>query len=183
MERLGGPKTLAAERFQPELRPQFLDPVFDVGAAVVTAPHGERVVGGWQVGRQRLEPVAGNLQQRFAASRGTLGDPLAHENQAPAGPFAMDLLDLDAGHLGRPPMRVVMAAERLDWPGEPRHEDELHSQRLGRLLHVLIAKVGIAADQPPAHLRGESAHGSAQELRRAVGVCRIAAAQGVAGDP
>ena len=140
MERLGRPKTVAAKSFQPELRPQFLDPAFPIGAPVVTPLHRERLAGGWQVGHQLLEPVAGNFQQRFAASRGTLGDPLANQNQALAGPFALDLLNPDACDFGRLPALSVMTAELLDKLGEPRHEDELFPERLGCLLPLSSPK-------------------------------------------
>ncbi len=61
--RFGRPERTAAQALQAELGAEFLDSVFDIGAAVVAAPHVEGTDAGRQIGPQRLELVAGHLEQ------------------------------------------------------------------------------------------------------------------------
>ena len=49
MRRLSAPEVVHAEQFDPELIPQFLDPVFQVRPAIIAPPHRHGVHPGRQV--------------------------------------------------------------------------------------------------------------------------------------
>ena len=71
--RLGRPERPAAQSLQTELRAQFFNTIFDIGAPVIAAPDFERVHARWQIGPQSLEPVARHIEELFPAGLRTLG--------------------------------------------------------------------------------------------------------------
>lgn len=95
--RFGGPERAAAQALQAKLGAEFLDPVFDVGPAVVTTPHFEGTDAGRQVGPQRLELVAGHLEQLLPASVWSFEDALTQNHQP--GAVVGNVLHLDVRQL------------------------------------------------------------------------------------
>jgi hypothetical protein len=103
--RLGRPERAAAQALQAKLGAEFLDPVLDVGAAVVTAPHLKGADARRQVGPQGLKLVPGHLEELFPAGVGPFGDTLAQDHKP--GAVVGDVLHLDSRHPGRGPGGVI----------------------------------------------------------------------------
>ena len=107
----------------------------------------KRVHAAGQIGDQRLKAIARNLQQRLAASLGTLLDPLANHNQSPARLLQFHFLHFQPGDFGSLPMRLIMPAEALYLLRQARHKNEFQTQCLGHVLHAGLAKTRVAAHQ------------------------------------
>ena len=79
------PEVFHAQPFDPKLSAQFLDPVFQVGPAVVAAPYCQCVDARRQVRYQRLKTVALQFQQCLAARLRTVWWDRAATPRATAG--------------------------------------------------------------------------------------------------
>src|ERR1039458_6452020 len=162
---LGRPKRPAAQTLQAELGPEFLDPIFDVGAAVVAAPDFEGTDAGWQIGAQRLELVAGHVEQLFPAGVRPLDDPLAQDDEP--NTVVDHVLHVDPWYLGRSPRRVIVPAERAHRRAQRRGHDILQAAGLQLGNHPVRAKTAIGADQGDAHGGGQAGQRVAEERSRA----------------
>lgn len=125
---LGRPERAAAQALQAKLGAEFLDPVFDVGAAVVTAPHPESAHARRQIDPQRLEPVAGQLEQLLSPGVGSFDDALPQDRKADA--VVRDLLHLDPRNRGRRPRGVIIPPERAHRRAQCRRQDTHFNPRV-----------------------------------------------------
>ena len=93
--RFGRPERTATLALQAKLGAELLDPVIDIGAAVVAARHVERADTRRQIGPQRLKLVAGHLEELLPAGVGAFDDALTQDDQPDA--VLDDVLHRDAG--------------------------------------------------------------------------------------
>src|SRR5262245_35189080 len=96
-----------------KLLAQLAYAVLQISPALISPPNGQGICGRWQVRDQRLKPVAFQIKKHLASGFWTLRDTLTHHNKPSAGLIALDFLHLKPSDLGRAPVLLVVAAERL----------------------------------------------------------------------
>lgn len=148
----GRPERTATQALQTKLGAKFLDAVFDVGAAVVAAPHLEGTDTRRQIGPQRLELVAGHLKELLPAGVGAFADALTQDDEPHA--IVRYVLHCDARHLGRRPRGIIVPTEGAHRCAQRRRQDTLQSAGLQFRDHALGAKAAVSAHQAHADRRG-----------------------------
>ena len=124
-----------------------------------------------QVCHQRLEGVAGDIEELITANPGPGGQPIANQNKPPRV-RPIDHLVLDFGHIGVSQTNHaddVVANQMLDGHGESGHDNVRQVHLLPKRQQLRHAKTAVRANGAQPHLEDQKSLGQDCQQRMRAG--------------